>query len=708
MKIRCIASQALLLALVAGAAVAQPTVDGSLAGDNYGPILWVQNQPTTFGDNIAGQSSQPGDPANVTTGFEWAIPISAIGYTSGSIKISGFISNNPGDFLSNQVLGENSTTQANFGSPRGLNFGNVAGDQFLQFTPSTVAGMPVLDGTLDAGFWAGNRIWVSSTPTGFGDNSSNNPTNANGSEFANFYAVRSQNGTPADPSDDMLCIFVGGNVESNGNKITMFFDTIAGGQNRLLGVPPNPDWGFGFVRNLGDFDASTPNGLTFDAGFEADYFTAGNIFGGTLFLDFITLTSTGGSGSYLGGTASQAQTYTPGPMGSGGSNSPPVALRYNNTNIAGLPGLGGAAGPSTPNIDISFGSELDGLFGYVDPSTATAHILLTGNIENNYNRITLFLDLNSAEGQNQLIGTNLDVSVDNRLNRLGNGGNGAEGAGAGLRFDSGFNADYVMFYGCGGSGPVTHFLDVTTVRTNGPLLNSGFVADYVSFDGGDKPNNRVLDFPATFAQYQDFSRTKLETNGEPNAITAWALLQGPPVPGPDLVPPAEFAGLILAAMDNNNIAGVTTTTITGAELVSTGLELRLNLTSMGWDGTSPVKIAGFISSDNFATTSNQVLGGSGSAANLGEPSAIDFTAIAGNQYIVLPVGVPSGGPSCDYDFNQDENVDLLDAQQMAQVFVGLLTPEANWLDGDLNGDENADLTDAQLLAAFVVSGNCGL
>ena len=63
---------------------------------------------------------------------------------------------------------------------------------------------------------------------------------------------------------------------------------------------------------------------------------------------------------------------------------------------------------------------------------------------------------------------------------------------------------------------------------------------------------------------------------------------------------------------------------------------------------------------------------------------------------------------CDYDYNQDQNVDLLDAQQMAQVFVGLLTPGANWLSGDLNGDENPDLTDAQLLATFVVTGNCGL
>ncbi len=68
--------------------------------------------------------------------------------------------------------------------------------------------------------------------------------------------------------------------------------------------------------------------------------------------------------------------------------------------------------------------------------------------------------------------------------------------------------------------------------------------------------------------------------------------------------------------------------------------------------------------------------------------------------------VPPPPSPCNYDFNRDENVDLLDAQQMAQVFVGLLTPGANWLDGDLNGDENADLTDAQILAQFVVSGTC--
>ncbi len=65
------------------------------------------------------------------------------------------------------------------------------------------------------------------------------------------------------------------------------------------------------------------------------------------------------------------------------------------------------------------------------------------------------------------------------------------------------------------------------------------------------------------------------------------------------------------------------------------------------------------------------------------------------------------GPACAcYDFNADEGVDLSDAQQMAQVFVGLIQPQPDWLDGDLDGNENADLNDAALLARWVVLGTC--
>jgi hypothetical protein len=72
---------------------------------------------------------------------------------------------------------------------------------------------------------------------------------------------------------------------------------------------------------------------------------------------------------------------------------------------------------------------------------------------------------------------------------------------------------------------------------------------------------------------------------------------------------------------------------------------------------------------------------------------------------VAPVAIIAG---CGYDYNQDENVDILDAQLMAQVAAGVITRQPTWLDGDLNQDENADLNDAQQLATYIVSGICSL
>jgi hypothetical protein len=74
--------------------------------------------------------------------------------------------------------------------------------------------------------------------------------------------------------------------------------------------------------------------------------------------------------------------------------------------------------------------------------------------------------------------------------------------------------------------------------------------------------------------------------------------------------------------------------------------------------------------------------------------------------LVLFAQQSGGGNPCDYDYNQDENVDLTDAQLMAQVAAGVINADPSWLSGDLNGDENADLTDAQQLAQFVASGVC--
>jgi hypothetical protein len=80
-------------------------------------------------------------------------------------------------------------------------------------------------------------------------------------------------------------------------------------------------------------------------------------------------------------------------------------------------------------------------------------------------------------------------------------------------------------------------------------------------------------------------------------------------------------------------------------------------------------------------------------------AGVDDFSVSG--LVCVPVG-------CNYDYNQDENIDLSDAQLMAQVAAGIITASPFWLSGDLNGDENADLTDAQILAAYVASGNCGV
>jgi hypothetical protein len=101
-------------------------------------------------------------------------------------------------------------------------------------------------------------------------------------------------------------------------------------------------------------------------------------------------------------------------------------------------------------------------------------------------------------------------------------------------------------------------------------------------------------------------------------------------------------------------------------------------------------------------------------ARLGWPASTligSFRCIIGSACgdVITQEAVMTTSDRCScYDFNSDENVDLLDAQQMAQVFVGLITPQPDWLSGDLNADENADLSDAQALAVFVVTGTCGV
>src|SRR5688572_11918567 len=78
-------------------------------------------------------------------------------------------------------------------------------------SPAALAQVPVIDGSKDASY--GTAISVQTVNTGFGDNQSE------------LDAVYSQ------IIGSKLHLFLAGNIESNFNKMVLFFDTRAGGQN---------------------------------------------------------------------------------------------------------------------------------------------------------------------------------------------------------------------------------------------------------------------------------------------------------------------------------------------------------------------------------------------------------------------------------------------------------------------------------------------
>lgn len=197
----------------------------------------------------------------------------------------------------------------------------------------TVAGVaafaqPTIDGTRDAIY--GSPIVVQDTQTGFGDSILGQVDYANGSELDAAYAY-------VDMSAQILYLFLAGNLESNFNKLEIFFDTVAGGQNRLRGDNANVD--FNGLNRMGD-DGSG-NGLTFDAGFEADYWIG--ITGGgapyALYANWAQLlTSGGGPGDYLGMTGAASNGTL-----SGGTNPDGILVTINNSNTGGVEGGSGLA-----------------------------------------------------------------------------------------------------------------------------------------------------------------------------------------------------------------------------------------------------------------------------------------------------------------------------------------------------------------------------
>jgi hypothetical protein len=193
---------------------------------------------------------------------------------------------------------------------------------------------PVIDGTLDAVYLAAQE--VQDIGTDFGDASTGAPDVCNGSELDALYVFGEAG---------WVYVFIAGNLESNFNKLELFLDCIPGGQNVLR--PDNPDVDFNGLNRMA--------GLTFDTGFEPDYWM-GISGGGTPYKIYVNtaelLAGGGGDGTYLG----EGGARTDGTL-SGGSNPDGFRVTLDNSNVAGVGGgcaLSGGGGAVTTGIEFAF------------------------------------------------------------------------------------------------------------------------------------------------------------------------------------------------------------------------------------------------------------------------------------------------------------------------------------------------------------------
>ncbi|WP_428940731.1 hypothetical protein [Fontivita pretiosa] len=256
-----------------------------------------------------------------------------------------------------------------------------------------------------------------------------------------------------------------------------------------------------------------------------------------------------------------------------------------------------AFGDANPNG----GSELDAAYATVQGGNL--HLLLTGNLENNFNKLNIFID-SQPGGQNVL------------QNDTNNGGNNPPNDGwafkyAGFTFDSPFAADYLI------------------ITRNGNFGGDRFDIDFATIGGGAG---------AFLAAGNVFGGTQQGAN-------ASALPNG-----------------IGVAFNNSNTAGVTGGTAAADQLaaaaVTTGLELIIPLSAIGNPGDGDVVlISAMINGSNHDYLSNQFLGGlTPPQGNLGGDGAggfngtvgqINLNNFAGDQYFRIVIPEPAIlAPAC--------------------------------------------------------------
>jgi hypothetical protein len=317
-----------------------------------------------------------------------------------------------------------------------------------------------------------------------------------------------------------------------------------------------------------------------------------------------------------------------------------------------------------------FGSELDAM--YVGQDGSRLFVLLTGNLEGNFNKLEVFFD-SVAGGENTL-------SSMPQYDFLAGGGpnwqsqllGGIVSGGPGLRFDAGFNVDYHLFFRRGFAGKAGNVFD----------------ADFVDRMGGGMamvPGNTVravFDFPTQTAA-DSIVPGSLGMNSSGDAINM----------------------AIDVAINNSNVLGVAggsgAANMAAAEAVTTGIEFSIDVSDLGLNpnAAATIKLVAMVNGSSHDYLSNQMLpalaagtgnlGGDGAGNFIGDLGFVNLTTFAGDQFFCY-----NYMPFLLGDVNCDGVVNLLDVAP----FVALLTTGGYSAKADINGDGLLNLLD---VAGFV-------
>lgn len=214
----------------------------------------------------------------------------------------------------------------------------------------SAAAQPILDGSLTDSVW-GSPLAVQDTATQFGDATGGGQDSAGGSELNAAYGYI---------DGGILYLGLTGNLEGNFNKMWIFIDAVAGGENTLAG--DNVDGGFNEINSLG---------YTFDAAFEPDHGIRLEVGGGFLGIrGFDLIDNTGGDIWTAGGTGD-----LPLSTGVGGFG---VQTGWDNSNTLGVTGSD-ASGALSATTGIEFAIDMAAFFGATPGSVKVMAVISNDN-----------------------------------------------------------------------------------------------------------------------------------------------------------------------------------------------------------------------------------------------------------------------------------------------------------------------------------------